>query len=95
MGLLPSQMVALLDELGERNLVDRQRNPEDRRHSGLILTKKGLRLLEKLAQIAREHEDEICAALTKKERATLARLCRTIASQQGLLPGVHPGYRKL
>ena len=30
-----------------------------------------------------------------EERETLASLCRKIADQQGLTPGVHPGFRKL
>jgi len=42
-----------------------------------------------------EHEAELCAALTTKERDTLAALCRKIVHQQGLTPDVHPGYRKL
>jgi hypothetical protein len=42
-----------------------------------------------------EHEAELCAGLTSKERDTLAALCRKIVAQRGLTPDVHPGYQKL
>jgi hypothetical protein len=51
--------------------------------------------LEKLSQIAAEHEVELLAALTKREREQLATLGRKIVHQQGLTPDVHPGFRKL
>lgn len=95
LGVLPSRMVILLDELAEKGLVERRRSQKDRRHSELILTKAGGQLMEKLGRLAAEHEGDLCAALTMEERETLARLCRKIASQQGLAPNVHPGYRKL
>lgn len=34
-------------------------------------------------------------ALNAEEKSTLAKLCRKIATQQGLAPGVHPGYGNL
>ena len=95
LGVLPSRMVLLIDELAEKGLVERRRNPNDRRHSDLVLTNKGNRMLEKLSRLAAEHEADLCAALTTKERATLATLCRKIVAQQNLTPDVHPGYRKL
>jgi len=39
--------------------------------------------------------ESFCAALTKEERLQLSALCRRIADEQGLTPGVHPGYRSL
>ena len=113
LGVLPSRMVILLDELTEKGLLERKRSTKDRRHSEIILTRRGQRMLEniygvdpdkimpqkgeleKLSRLAAEHEADLCAALTAKEREDLAALGRKIVHQQGLTPDVHPGYRKL
>jgi DNA-binding MarR family transcriptional regulator len=95
LGVLPSRMVILIDELTEKGLVERKRSTKDRRHSELVLTKRGRRMLEKLSKLAAEHEADLCAGLTAEERNTLAALGRKIVQQQGLTPDVHPGYRKL
>ena len=95
LGVLPSRMVILIDELAEKGLVERKRNAKDRRHSELVLTKRGGRMLQKLSKLAAEHEADLCAGLTAAERDTLAALGRKIVHQQGLTPDVHPGYRKL
>jgi DNA-binding MarR family transcriptional regulator len=95
LGVLPSRMVILIDELVEKGLVARQRSKTDRRQSLLVLTKKGTALLQRLARIAADHEADLCAALTMEERNTLVMLCRKIVAQQGLTPDVHPGYRRL
>jgi hypothetical protein len=42
----------------------------------------------------REHQDSLCAALNDQERAQLAPLLRRIAEDQGLRPGVHPGFSR-
>src|SRR6266850_1292527 len=93
--VLPSRMVILIDELAEKGLVERKRSRKDRRHSELVLTPRGRRMLEKISQLAAQHEVDLCAALTSKERELLASLGRKIVHQQGLTPDVHPGYRKL
>ena len=95
LGVLPSRMVILIDELAEKGLVERKRSAKDRRHSELVLTKRGGRMLQKLSKLAAEHEADLCAGLTAAERDTLAALGRKIVHQQGLTPDVHPGYRKL
>src|SRR5581483_1730450 len=95
LGVVLSRMVMLIDELVEKGLVERKRSQKDRRHSELGLTKAGALTFEKLGRMATEHEADLCAALTLEERETLAALCRKIVHQQGLTPGVHPGYRKL
>jgi len=93
--VLPSRMVILLDDLTDRGLVERKRSTRDRRHSELVLTKKGERVLQKLRKLAAEHESDLLAALTKKEREQLAAIGRKIVQQQGLTRDVHPGYRRL
>jgi DNA-binding MarR family transcriptional regulator len=80
----------------ERGLIERRRNPDDRRHHALFLTAEGGQFMRtKLGPIGAAHEDDICAALTEAERGQLAGLLGRIAEQQGLIPGVHPGYQQL
>jgi DNA-binding MarR family transcriptional regulator len=95
LGVLPSQVVLLIDELSEKKLVKRQRSTEDRRVSFVSLTKKGQRLMEKLSALVQAHGREFCSALTVKELRTLHGLCSKLADAHRLTPGVHPGYRKL
>jgi DNA-binding MarR family transcriptional regulator len=93
--LFPSRLVAVLDELGKRGLVERRDSPTDRRSYALHLTDAGRKALEQIGRVAREHQDALCAALDEAERAQLAGLLGRIAAEQRLTPGVHPGYRKL
>jgi DNA-binding MarR family transcriptional regulator len=95
LGVLPSRLVILLDELAKKGLVERQRSQKDRRHSELALTKAGAHMLQRLSRLAAEHEMDLLAALSPEERGTLAALCRKVVQQQGLTPDVHPGFRKL
>jgi DNA-binding MarR family transcriptional regulator len=93
LGVFPSRLVAVLDELEERGLVERRDNPADRRSYSLYLTAAGRKAFEQIGRIAREHQDAVCAALDGSERAQLAGLLRRIADEQQLTPGVHPGFR--
>ena len=95
LGVMPSRMVALVDELEGKGIIERRRSTEDRRNYALHLTNRGRQLLGELSRVAAEHEESLCAALSKEERVQLRDLCRRIAEQQGLTPGVHPGYRQL
>ena len=95
LGVMPSRMVGLVDDLENRGIVERRRSTEDRRNYELHLTQKGRKVLDELSRIAAEHEESLCAALNKEERMQLRDLCRRIATEQGLTPGVHPGYRHL
>lgn len=95
LGVQPSRMVALLDELSEKGLIERRRSLTDRRHHQLGLTKRGERVREEMRALVARHEEDLLAALTPEERASLAALLQKVAGQQGLTPGVHPGYRTL
>ncbi len=95
LAILPSRLVALVDELEARGLIERRNDPEDRRSYALHLTNEGKKVLEAIAQAARTHSQAICAALNDQEREELASLLSRIADQQGLTPGVHPGYKRL
>lgn len=95
LAILPSRLVALLDQLQERGLIERRPDPQDRRTYALHLTAAGRNIMGQIGRVAREHDDAICAALNPDERHQLNALLGRIAGQQGLTPGVHPGYRKM
>ncbi|MDT7581864.1 MAG: hypothetical protein QOK35_3128 [Pseudonocardiales bacterium] len=95
LGLLPSRLVALVDELEREGLLERRRNPRDRRHHALHLTDDGRARLRELGRIARDHGSDLLAPLDDAERATLGDLLARLADHHGLAPGVHPAYRTL
>jgi len=95
LGVFPSRLVSMLDELEARGLIERRDNPADRRSYSLFLTKAGIDSLREIERIGRENQDVVCAALDSSERGQLASLLARIAAQQQLMPGVHPGFRWL
>jgi DNA-binding MarR family transcriptional regulator len=95
LGLLPSRVVAYVDELEDRGYVERRRNPDDRRLHALHLTASGKKVITKIGELGRQHDRLLTAGLDSQQRDTLHRLLATIAEQQGLTPHVHPGYRTL
>jgi DNA-binding MarR family transcriptional regulator len=95
LGMHAPRLVALIDELEDRGLVARDRDPDDRRNYAISLTGQGRRLLTELGRVAAQHEHAITAALDDDERAQLLALLRRIADEQNLRPGVHPGFRRL
>ncbi|GAA2636067.1 hypothetical protein GCM10010399_81190 [Dactylosporangium fulvum] len=94
LGVVPSRVVALVDNLDHKGLVERRPGETDRRHHALHLTVDGEQVMTEMRSIAAAHDDDICAALDPDERSQLAGLLQRIADQQGLTPGVHPGYRQ-
>ena len=91
----PSRLVAILDNLEKKSLIERKPNPDDRRLYSLHLTNDGVEILEQIGKVAREHQDALLAALNNDERGSLTALLQKIAGEQGLTPGVHPGYQGL
>ena len=96
-GLNPTQMVFLVDELEERGWVERRRNPADRRSYALLLTDAGRDMLAKVQAAGRAHQQRLGAALSPREREQLTSLLRRIADEQGIteqsLPGTPPRRR--
>jgi DNA-binding MarR family transcriptional regulator len=91
MGLNPTRMVFLVDELEQKGLVERRRNPADRRSYALYLTGQGRQKLREAQQASVAHERAIGAALTDAQRAELATLLRRIADEQGISAEGLPG----
>jgi|HubBroStandDraft_2_1064218.scaffolds.fasta_scaffold140583_2 DNA-binding MarR family transcriptional regulator len=95
LAIVPSRLVVLVDQLEERGFVERRDHPEDRRVYSLYVTSRGTQAMTDIGRVARAHEEALCAALSAEERAQLAGLLERIASDQGLTPGVHPGFRQM
>src|SRR5712691_3056494 len=62
-GLNPTRMVFVVDELEQRGLVERRRNPADRRSYALYLTDQGRATLREAQQAGAGHERQLGASL--------------------------------
>jgi DNA-binding MarR family transcriptional regulator len=89
-----SRLVGVLDDLEERGLIERRPSATDRRLYALHLTPGGEARLGVIGQVAREHHRALLESLSEEEQASLAALLARVAEQQGLTPGVHPGYSR-
>lgn len=92
LGTLPSRLVALVDDLESKGLLERRPHESDRRSYALHLTEAGEATLQAIGRIARDHQQTLLAGLSEQEQRQLAALLQRVANQQGLIPQVHPGY---
>ena len=76
-----STMVAVIDQLEARGLMERRASPTDRRSNALVLTEAGEKLLKLLKRRIKQHEARIAAAMTPAESATLVGLLTRIRTQ--------------
>src|SRR5579872_2916539 len=90
--MVPSRLVALVDELEGGGFVERGEDPGDRRRYALRLTERGRSILRDIGRVAREHQADLLAALSEIEQRQLADLLQRVADEQGLTRGVHPGF---
>ncbi len=92
LGVNATRMVFLVDELEKLGLVERRRNPDDRRSHALYLTDQGRAALARVRAVAAAHEEQMSAGLSGAERGELISLLRRAAAAQGLRPGTLPGF---
>jgi DNA-binding MarR family transcriptional regulator len=74
MGIDPSTMVSLIDQLESAGLAKRRPCPTDRRAREVTITAKGRRLLERARAMILEVEGEVLGGLSTKERRDLLAL---------------------
>ncbi len=75
----PSRLVAILDRLEQRGLIERQRDPLDRRRHVVSITTTGKRELGKLRDHFQNLENDFFATLDADERRTLHDLLIKVA----------------
>lgn len=73
------QLVGLLDELEEAGLVERRRDPEDRRRQVVVMTPEGRKMLTKMRAVAKKLDAEFLAPLTVDQRHQLRELLLALA----------------
>jgi DNA-binding MarR family transcriptional regulator len=71
-------MTNRIDKLEEKKLVRRKRDPTDRRGVIVVLTARGVRMIDEAIRLRLEAADKGIGGLTGKERATLASLLRKV-----------------
>ena len=76
MGIDPSTMVSLIDQLEAAGLAKRRPRPTDRRAREVVITRKGRRVLEQARQLAMQVEDDVLRGLSGAERHQMLALLR-------------------
>src|SRR3954466_673494 len=79
----PTHLVAILNELEDRGYATRRRDPEDRRRHLVEVSKKGIAVVEKVAEVMDGVEDELLDGLEAPEREELEGLLTAIWERSG------------
>jgi DNA-binding MarR family transcriptional regulator len=78
LGLNRSHLVGYLDEIERRGLVERVRDPEDRRRQRVAITAPGRTLFRRLKEAESRSQRVALEVLTEAERKTLTALLRRV-----------------
>jgi DNA-binding MarR family transcriptional regulator len=78
LGLLPPNLVAIINNLEKRELIERRPHPTDGRAMGLHPSSKGRELMKEAEQTAARLEQDATRQLTAAELKTLLRLLKKI-----------------
>jgi DNA-binding MarR family transcriptional regulator len=73
-GIYRSDMVGVLNELAERDLVERAPDPDDRRRNIITISTRGRRHLRRLDKVLDDLHDELLAPLSPAERDQFVQL---------------------
>lgn len=84
LGVERSTMVAVIDGLEKRELVERKPSPTDRRSNALELSQKGHDLYERGLELANESDRKTASALSDEEVVQLVTLLRKLNSAAGI-----------
>ena len=90
----PSWMVAVVDELEKRGLLERRSHARDRRVRNLHLTAAGKKLLKQAERQAEQFDREVAEQLGEAERERLLDLLDRVAAGVELQPGAHAAMRE-
>jgi DNA-binding MarR family transcriptional regulator len=90
----PSWMVAVVDDLERRELLERRPHARDRRVRNLHLTTAGKKLLKQAERKAQQFDREVTARLTETELRELFELLQRVAAGLDLQPGAHAALRE-
>lgn len=71
---VPATMTGIINRLVQRHLVDRQRDPNNRRALRLFLTPHGQQLVMEIEQLQNQHFETMLARFEPQERALLIQL---------------------
>ena len=86
-GVDPSKLVGLLNDLEAEGLIVRKRDPEDRRRHIVEVSVKGSARLEQAKKISAAVEEELLAGLDADQRAELLVLLAQVADSSGIFEG--------
>jgi DNA-binding MarR family transcriptional regulator len=88
-----SRMVAIIDTLETRGLLERRMRDDDRRTRAVHLTEAGNDLLKRAFALAAAYESWLCEGLSPADRDQLIGLLDRVAEHLGLVPGTHEAMR--
>src|SRR3954466_4421327 len=79
----PTNLVAILNELEQRGLATRRRDPADRRRHLVEVSKRGIAVIEKVSEVMDGVEEDLLADLEPAERELLGGALTSIWERSG------------